>query len=673
MIQIFTSRLAPKRGRWLAVASALSCALILASCSPSTPSSPGPSGVTGSARLSASPSPVAPVQLPAGVQYDAKGDAKAETLPATSQWPGPLAFSADGASRIMIGSRPGQIWAGISAATGVWKEVLVDDEKGIAAPAPFSVNHGVSVAAIAGGLGGFMAVGSGNFWTPGNYSETEVAVGWFSADGSVWQRINLAAVVGSGHSFRPTSVASDGKGFVAIGDISDTARNAKGAIEVVKSPDGIHWSVSSAIEHVWAVGAGTVVSFGKMLIAYGLESACNPAARSLDISAADQFRFWTSTDGGATWVLGDSTAGGIIQSLKQMPTAVKDCPLKAGIEDLDRDYNTTGGFAGIAAGKAVFIGAGGKVATTTDLKSFQVGTLAGADPVASESSSDYRAPKASAVVPFGSGLAVLSLQPRRDASDRQAGAGAQVFAWTSADGATWKRLPAARPVLLRDYDFGEWTNFSMVPAPDGTVVLIDQGGGEQGIFAPVLFHSSAGLLKEWGSCKLGKGADCSFTTVTGGTSGVDLSGADFTGSVITSELTGSTLTGVSFEGASVPGSVFAAKDLAGTDMTRAKVTIKTGDKSLENHDFGKMDLTGVSFDSDKQHVKADMRGVDFTQATISGTSFGTVDLTGAKFPTSSSTTAIFPSDDTICPDGQAPSPGRLEITACRVGPKPATP
>jgi uncharacterized protein YjbI with pentapeptide repeats len=101
-------------------------------------------------------------------------------------------------------------------------------------------------------------------------------------------------------------------------------------------------------------------------------------------------------------------------------------------------------------------------------------------------------------------------------------------------------------------------------------------------------------------------------------------------------------------------------------------SIKTGDKSLENHDFGKMDLTGVSFDSDT-YVKADMRGVDFTQATISGTSFGTVDLTGAKFPTSSSTTAIFPSDATICPDGQAPGPGRLDITVCRVGPKPATP
>jgi uncharacterized protein YjbI with pentapeptide repeats len=213
----------------------------------------------------------------------------------------------------------------------------------------------------------------------------------------------------------------------------------------------------------------------------------------------------------------------------------------------------------------------------------------------------------------------------------------------------------------------------MLSAPDGTVVLI-----EQRVADPVLFHSSAGLLKDWGSCQPGKGADCSFAAVTDGTSGGDLSGADFTGSVITSELTGSILAGVSFRGASVPGSVFAAKDLTGTDLTRANVTIKTGDKSLENHDFGKMDLTGVSFDSDKQHVKADMRGVDFTQATISGTSFATVDLTGAKFPTSSSTTAVFPhtnydSEDTICPDGQAPSPGRLEITACRVGPKPTTP
>jgi hypothetical protein len=100
------------------------------------------------------------------------------------------------------------------------------------------------------------------------------------------------------------------------------------------------------------------------------------------------------------------------------------------------------------------------------------------------------------------------------------------------------------------------------------------------------------------------------------------------------------------------------------------------DKSLENHDFGTLDLTRVSLTSDTPHVKADLRGADFTRAIISNTSFGAVDLTGAKFPTTSTTAADFPLDnfypnDTVCPDGKAPTVAIPGIAACRVGPKPS--
>jgi uncharacterized protein YjbI with pentapeptide repeats len=157
---------------------------------------------------------------------------------------------------------------------------------------------------------------------------------------------------------------------------------------------------------------------------------------------------------------------------------------------------------------------------------------------------------------------------------------------------------------------------------------------------------------------------------------VDLSGADFTGATVQSDLTGSRLTNVQLSSATVPGSVFSASDLTGADLTGATVVIKAGDKSLENHDFGTLDLTRVSFTSDTPHVKADLRGADFTRATISNTLFGAVDLTAAKFPTTSTTTADFPLDnfypnDTVCPDGNAPTVAIPGIAACRVGPKPS--
>jgi hypothetical protein len=660
----------PERRRRLRAASIFAVVLLVAACGSTTTPKPSQPGYSSAPSISGSPA--APVHLPAGVQYDPKP----ENPPATSDWGGTLAYSVDGSKRVMMGVRLGgaeQVRAAVSTASGQWQDVLVDTEKGISDPAGFPIRYPGSVAAtaIAAGSSGFVAVGSAEFW--GGNIATKVALGWFSADGTTWQRIDLARTVGSGHSFDPASVIATGSGFVAIGDISDTGLNANGAIAIVTSPDGINWHLASTVKGTWTLSAGRIAQLGKTLVIDGTEAACDTGGTNQVIfNAGNQYRIWTSTDGGATWIPGDSTAGGIITSLKPMPTAKKDCTT-TDIMQLDRDYATSGGLVGIVGGRAVFTSGSGKVATTSDLKDFTTSTLPGFATAGGSAAYSSGSPAASALVPDGSGMAILSLGPRLDSSGAVSGVGSQVQAWTSADGSTWKQLPLARPILLRDY-----ANLDL--APDGSVVLVDgtlldpNTGGRQSR----LLHSVAGLLAPWGTCQPGKGADCSFSTITKGTAGLDLSGADFTGATVQSDLTGSRLTNAQLSSATVPGSVFSASDLTGADLTRATVIIKVGDKSLENHDFGTLDLTRVAFNSDTPHVKADLQGADFTRATISNTSFGAVDLTGAKFPTTSTTTADFPlanfyANDTVCPDGKAPTVGIPGIAACRVGPKPSAP
>lgn len=589
-------------------------------------------------------------------------------MPAGTLWSQHMAYSADGSKRIVIGNRTGQLRAAVSSASGPWQDVLVDDGSGIVGPAGYPENRGLNIKEVASGPGGFVAVGFGDFWTTGSLGATQVPLAWFSADGTRWRRVNLSTVAGSSSSVILTSVAATGTGFVAIGDSSSRDLKQNNAIVVLTSTDGVNWTLATTLKLVWALDAGTVVQVGGNLLVVGGEEACVTGGfNQVAVATSTVFRAWSSSDGGKTWAQVDPTAGGLFTAKMPMPTTATGCPPRTDanyIHELFDMFGTSGGFVGVANGKAVFLSAdGSRVSTTADLKTFSLASLAGAVPVGGVT--NYSSPKAQTVVADGLGIALLSVQARRDSTDRQSGAGSQVIAWTSTDASNWTRLPSARPVLLHDVA-------AFAPSPNGSVALIDGIQVGNGQYTAELLNSVAGDLQAWGSCQPASGADCSFSTVASGTTGADLSGADFTGATISSSLAGAKLTNASFGAAVVPASIFAAADLTGVDLTRSHVVIASGDKTLENHDFGSLNLTGVSFDSSKAGAVADMKGVDFSRATLSSTDFGAVDLTGATFPVTASTTANFAAASTICPDGKPPS-DRYGISACRVGPPPTTP
>jgi hypothetical protein len=605
-----------------------------------------------------------PVHLPAGVQFSDRP----ETLPKGTSWAQTMAYSADGSKRIVIGTRAGQLRAAESSSSGQWQDSLVDDGSGLAGPAGYPENRGLRVSAVASGAGGFVAVGSGEFWTAGSLDGTNVPMAWFSADGAKWRRIDLSTVAGPALSVSLKSVAATGEGFVAIGDSSSRDLKQNDAIVVLTSTNGLNWTLATTLKLVWALDAGTVVQVGENLLAVGGEEACVTGGfNQIAVPTSTVFRAWSSSDGGKTWVKVDSTAGGLFKAKTPMPATSSGCPPNTDanyIQELFAMFGTSGGFVGVANTKAVFVsGDGSRVSATADLKSFSLGSLAGAIPAGGVT--DYLSPKAQAVVADGSGIALLSLQARRDSGDRQSGVGSQVVAWTSRDASSWTRLPPARPLVLHKFA-------AFFPSPNGSVALMDAIQAVKGGYTAELFNSVSGNLQAWGTCRPAKGADCSFSRVTSGTAGADLSGTDFTGATISSSLAGAKLSSGRFEAAVVPASIFAAADLAGVDLLESRVLIAKGDKTAEKHDFGSLDLTGMSFDSAKVGAVADMKGADFSHATLSSTDFGAVDLTGAIFPKTATTSANFVSKEAVCPDGKPPStaPG---IAACRVGPAPATP
>jgi hypothetical protein len=579
-----------------------------------------------------------------------------------------MTYSVDGSQRLVIGYRVGQMRVAEFSASGPWQDVLLDDESGVVGPAGYSDNRGLHANALTAGPSGFVAVGYGEFWTPNGSDATHVPMAWFSPDGMQWRRVNLSSIAGTASSVMLTSVVATSTGFVAIGDSSSRDLKQNNAVVVLTSTDGLHWVLTNTLKLIWSLDADQVVQVGNNLLVVGGEEACVTGGfNQVAVATSTIFRAWSSSDGGSTWTQVDSTVGGLFNAKLPMPTTAAGCPPTTDanyIHELFDMFGTAGSFVGVANGKAIFInGDGSRVSTSADLKSFSLGNLAGAVPAGGIT--NFKSPKAQAVVPDGPGIALLSLQARRDATDHQVGAGSQVLAWTSPDGANWTRLPAARPVLIHNLA-------AFVPSANGSVTLVDGILLANDQYTAKLLNSVAGPLAAWGTCQPAKGADCSFSTATSGTAGVDLSGADFTGATISSSLVGATLTNVSFQAAMVPASIFSAADLSGVDLTGSQILIAPGDSTLANHDFGSLDLTGVSFDSSTVGAVADLKGVNFSHATLSGTDFGAVDLTGATFPTTTTTSANFSLAKTICPDGQPPSID-YGISACRVGPPRTTP
>lgn len=133
------------------------------------------------------------------------------------------------------------------------------------------------------GVGGFVAVGSGNFWdSDGFRSATSRAKIWQSADGVTWQRIALPADLDNRAS-RLTSVVATDLGFVAVGEATADGDVYSGPSQgfVLTSPDGVTWTLAAQLHNQWSIAMESVRANGSTLLATGVVYVCETTASAL--------------------------------------------------------------------------------------------------------------------------------------------------------------------------------------------------------------------------------------------------------------------------------------------------------------------------------------------------------------------------------------------------------
>lgn len=194
--------------------------------------------------------PPAPM-LPAGVQYDTAQPVSlaagvAEPVFDGSSWY--VLDQVDSAIPTCPGSLPqctelvGNPVVHVVGADGVVTTSQIDDSTTYPLPAGFTVlNLGLRPGDIARGANGFVAAGKAHIWDSNRFRNVTIrSVLWFSPDGASWQRIDLRDVVGD-VNLDVTSVAANGTGFLAAGEIGTTDMRSPSRGIVLASADGVAW------------------------------------------------------------------------------------------------------------------------------------------------------------------------------------------------------------------------------------------------------------------------------------------------------------------------------------------------------------------------------------------------------------------------------------------------
>ncbi len=506
-----------------------------------------------------------------------------------------------------------------------------------------------------------------------------------SADaGATWAQVNLAGVLGDVNGRINSIVEHDGA-MILTATTSDATGTAPTVIDILRSTDGATWQrlsrVASDAPVAVAVHAFAMYPVGSSLLLYGGDMACSFDGSSAiqNIGPAYQSRFWTSTDGGATWVAQSAEDTGLAAGRPPLPDAAACNGL--GIQDVLDAYASNPRLVTFEGDRAmVWSSDGATIVSTTDGTTWSASTLDGAlaQPVEGGAEPEMSS-QAAAILSVDGGLVALNLENYRNFDDTYTGSSAAytVIAWASADGgATWQRQPLGRPIETTSYVAAY--EFFLTDAGIGLRAFDRADDVEYG-----MYESVAGSSQDWTTCVAEADANCSFATNVGPFGpGADLSGINLS----FASLEGRDLTNVSFAGAMLRYTDLTDSLIGGNNFDAAQlvsVTL-TGDLSAATFDgatltsvtfddrFFSMEFVGATLSSPRiiisddglpdgvvlsgrdltgyEFTEGSLAGVDFSGANLSRSSFSYTDLTGAVF-TGANLEGVFFFEVT-CPDGQ---------------------
>jgi hypothetical protein len=549
--------------------------------------------------------------------------------------------------------------AAVRDPAGAWRVVSVDTGRGIAGgPAGSTRYTGVMPTGIVAGPDGFVALGRVYLY-PGRSFVPGQAVGlvWTSEDGLRWRRSDLRDVLGDRVSFVPRAIAvRPGGGFVIVGSAAPLGFQRKSTIVVLSSQDGRRWRRTASIGATWSLTPARLHAVGDRLLLTGFEFACDATSEhQRTFSVGAQLRAWVSA--GDSWDPVPLASSGVITAPNPAPSGPRGCRSRSDLAERESRYRSSGRIVGSVDGALIATSDdGATVAVSRDLVSWTTATLPGTTP-SGEPPGD-RGIIATQVVPDATpgGIALLSLERRRDADDQVEVYGHSVITWRSLDdGVTWERLPSGRARLLDGVERVSWE-----PTLDQAQWILRQTAASP----PRLFltRSEAGP-PEPSTCTPEAGADCAFTVMTD----LDLAGRDLVGI----DLSGARLDGANLDGADLGGADLRAARIAGSMRGTRLVDVRAERANLEG-DVAGADLTGADLSratiTGSSTRVADARGLDLRPATLDSSSLIWLDLTGARIGRAQATGLSF-IYEVICPDGEA-STDPADPDPCRLTSRP---
>jgi hypothetical protein len=604
----------------------------LAACDTTAPSGQPPAATSTStstpqangSQPATTPGPAGPTQapvddLPAGAQFP---DASVELR---ENFDGTYALLGDRIVAFGNNTKRTKPLAAVREGDG-WKVSTIDEGEGYATPGNSHLVSGsfFTPAAAAANATGVVVVGIGrevDADRPAALETLAASLIWFSTDGTIFERIDPRTVLGSNESIALRDVEATPSGFLAVGSVLGHDAGAPARALILRSPDGRQWTEVARLSDRWSVAGVRLHVTPGWTVLEGVASDCDDKGMAHTTQyPVTSIRLWQSRDDGLTWAAADPAAAEpVLHAPEPSPTDEAGCPKGAGTDRtaLLARFATQGSIVGMAGGALVARSAdGGTVATTRDLVSWTTAALPGALAAAGVDGSPPDEPAAQAVSDEAGTIALLSLQPLRDAAETELYYGCQARWWRSSDaGATWTAGPLGRPLTTCQggfFDFGPGPGGSMllfaIQPPVMTTLLT--GGYRMGAHGPLI---------PWGTCTPGPGADCRFSTL-------DAPGAGSGGGPVD-------WSGINLIAATVRGAV-----LPGANLTRASLS-----GALLEGDFSGANLRDAFLN--RTTLDGDFTGADFTGAQLQRVTFG---------------------PSAICPDGEAPTVSQDPRAACRL-------
>lgn len=522
-----------------------------------------------------------------------------------------------------------------------WRSAVIDDGAGYRPPAGATLDAPFRVVGAAANDRAMVVLGSSTTTDhdrPTGLDRLPESVIWLTRDGKEFQRVDPRPLLDDAASLRLTAVASANGGFVAVGNALPKGFDRPAYIAVLRSTDGMVWSLAARIQGDGTLYARSLLADGDRLLVDATDQWCDSRGISFGYGLRTGITVaWSSPDGGSTWSAVDLSKADPV--ISQGTALIEGCPSSPKLGDLigiAQGLDTQGSIVGLAGGSLIARSRDGTtLGISRDLTTWAQVVLPDAVPA----STDARRPLAQSIILDISGairaegkLALLALEHRADLEGRPQSGGCQVRWWRSADGGdTWSTGPWGRP-----FSTCVGATWSFEQLLDGSVVLfLNDSTANQNRGQASFLTGRSGQLVAWDTCVPGPDADCSFSTLTNPTSeapdwpGIDLSGA--------------TVTAAEIDGVQMPGADAYAALLSGS-FVNADLSSSVLSYAILEGDFSGANLRDASLFN--ALVRADLTGANLDGAELSGLTFG---------------------EGAVCPDGKAPTAGATDAkAACRL-------